>query len=105
MSRLNAEYWDSRYAANQIGWDAGGPTTPFVEFAKSISNKEARILIPGCGHAYEGEMLHNLGFTNVTLLDFSELARTNFLERVPTFNADRFIVGDFFAHVVDFRWL
>lgn len=98
MSKLSAQYWEYRYQANQIGWDTGAPTTPFVEFAKTITNKAAKILIPGCGHAYEGEMLHKLGFTNVTLLDVSELARQNFLKRIPTFPPHHFIVGDFFEH-------
>lgn len=96
MSELKPDYWNVRYAENRTGWDTGSATTPFVEYAKTIQDKDTKILIPGCGHAHEGEMLHNLGFTNVTLLDYSELARQHYLERVPTFPANRFVVGDFF---------
>ncbi len=96
MNHLNREYWNSRYANNTIGWDAGEPTTPFVSFFKTLENKQLKILIPGCGHAYEGELLFTLGFTNLTLLDVSELARENFLKRVPDFPPEHFLVGDFF---------
>lgn len=96
MGNYNSEYWNTRYVENQTGWDAGEATAPFVEYAKSLTDKDVKILIPGCGRAYEGELLHNLGFTNVTLLDYSGVARQNFLDRVPTFPSHHFLVGDFF---------
>lgn len=98
MTKLNKQYWDTRYQQHQTGWDTGAPTTPFVEFFKTLENKGLRILIPGCGHAYEGELLHQLGFKNVFLLDLSPTARNEFLARVPTFNPENFLLGDFFTH-------
>jgi thiopurine S-methyltransferase len=98
MNRFTTAYWEEKYAAQQTGWDTGGPATPFVEFFKSLSNKDLSILIPGCGRGYEGELLHTLGFKNVFLLDVTEAARQDFLARVPTFPAENFVVGDFFTH-------
>ena len=98
MNRFIAEYWEDRYQHHQTGWDTGKPTTPFVEFFKTLDDKNQRILIPGCGHAYEGELLHKLGFKQVILLDLSETAKAEFLERVPGFPAENYLIGDFFAH-------
>ncbi len=98
MNRFEADYWDQRYVDHQTGWDVGYATTPFVEYAKSLTDKTLRILIPGCGHAYEAEMLFNQGFTNITLLDYSPHAREDFLKRVPDFPSENYIIGDFFTH-------
>ena len=96
MNRFEASYWEDRYINSQTGWDVGYPTTPFVEYTKSLDDKNIQILIPGCGHAYEGEYLFNQGFHDITLLDYSEEAKLAFLERVPNFPPERFLVGDFF---------
>jgi len=98
MNRFDEQFWSNRYENLQIGWDTGGPTTPFVELFKSIEDKSIAILIPGCGYGHEGEYLFHLGFTNVTLLDVSALARNEFLKRVPNFPAEHFLLGDFFSH-------
>ena len=98
MNRFDQEFWNNRYQNLQIGWDTGGPTTPFVELFKSITDKSISIFIPGCGYGHEGEYLFNLGFKNVTLLDVSPLARKAFLDRVSKFPEDHFINGDFFSH-------
>jgi hypothetical protein len=98
MNRFKAPYWDTRYAQQNTGWDVGYPTTPLVTFAGSIANKELRILIPGCGHAYEGEYFFKAGFKNITLLDYSPQARTDFLKRVPEFPEENYVIGDFFNH-------
>ena len=102
MNRFKSAYWDLRYQSHTTGWDVGQPTTPFVEFAKTLSDKKTRILIPGCGHAYEGEYLFNAGFKNITLLDYSPHARADFLKRLPDFPAQNFIIGDFFTHTGEY---
>lgn len=98
MNRFTTTYWEERYQAHRTGWDAGTSTTPFVEFFKKLSDPELKILIPGCGRAYEGELLHTLGFKNVVLLDVSPTARLEFLQRVPTFPIENYVLGDFFSH-------
>lgn len=98
MKKLNATYWEENYKNNQTGWDVGGPTQPFVKYFQSLKNKDIRIFIPGCGHAYEAELLFNLGFFNITLLDFSPTARKHFLNRVPNFPKTQYLLGDVFTH-------
>jgi thiopurine S-methyltransferase len=92
---LNNNYWNQRYQTNQTGWDIGYPSPSFLEYFKNI-NRNSKLLIPGCGNSYEGEALHQLGFNNITLLDFAETSKENFIKRYPTFPSEQFIVGDFF---------
>lgn len=92
---LDDQYWNNKYQVNETGWDIGYPSPSFVEYFKEI-DKNSKILIPGCGHSYEGEALHKMGFTNITLLDFAETSKANFLKRYPDFPEHQFIVGDFF---------
>ncbi len=94
---LNAEYWDERYVEKTWGWDIGYASPALVEYATLHDTDEA-IFIPGCGHAYEAEALWKKGFRNITLMDFSPTAKSNFLQRVPDFPEEQFKVGDFFEH-------
>lgn len=93
---LNAEFWNSRYAEKETGWDIGYPSTPLKEYIDQLKNKALRILIPGCGNAYEAEYLHQQGFTNVTLIDLAPLAIETFSKKVPDFPKRNLIIGDFF---------
>ena len=97
MDILDKEYWDTRYQNQETGWDIGYPNPAITRYFESV-DKDAKILIPGCGNAYEGEALFKMGFSDITLLDFSPESRKNFLERVPDFPADNYIIGDFFSH-------
>jgi len=99
MNRFTAEYWQERYDAQQTGWDAGAPTMPFVAFFDTLQDKNIRILIPGCGRAYEGELLWNMGFKNVWLIDLAAAAKDEFMNRVPSFPAQQFLVEGFFGHI------
>lgn len=94
--QLDQQFWNNRYLENQTGWDIGYPSTPLKEYIDQLENKDLRILIPGCGNAYEAEYLHQQGFTNVTLVDLAPLAIEKFKEKVPDFPHDKLIVGDFF---------
>lgn len=98
MIMLDKAFWDEKYKANRMGWNIGYPSTPLATFMDSWSNKEAHILIPGAGNAYEAEYLHQKGFTNVFVLDWSRWALEGFHERVPDFPVDHLISEDFFAH-------
>lgn len=102
MNRFKADYWEERYKAQQTGWDAGAPTTPFVDFFKFYKNELAKILIPGCGRAYEGELLWRSGFRNVWLLDLAPSAKEAFLERVPDFPENQFLLEGFFDHTATY---
>ena len=94
---LDAEYWDSRYRGDQLGWDIGYPSTPLQTYIDQLTDKEIRILIPGGGNSYEAEYLFNQGFKNVFVVDVAETTKGNFLKRVPKFPEGQFLVQDFFT--------
>ena len=98
MLNTDKEYWNSKYIANQTGWDIGEVSTPIKEYIDQIDNKEVDILIPGCGNAWEGEYLTNQGFGNAHLIDISDEAISRFQRRVPYFPAHKIYNEDFFTH-------
>jgi SAM-dependent methyltransferase len=96
--KLDDKFWNDRYLNNDIGWDIGKVSTPIKEYIDQIKTKELKILIPGCGNAYEAEYLLQLGFKHVFLIDLSPNALNHFLERVPSFPKNQLICADFFKH-------
>jgi methyl halide transferase len=95
---FDQKYWTERYQSGQTGWDAGTITTPIKEYIDQISDRELRILIPGCGMGYEAEYLFAQGFRNVFVLDISEEPLIAFSKRVPGFPVEQLLCGDFFEH-------
>lgn len=93
---LSDTFWDNRYQSNDIGWDIGYISTPLKEYFDQLTDKNARILIPGGGNSYEAEYLHQKGFDNIFVVDFSKTALSNLKERVPDFPSDHLIQNDFF---------
>jgi methyl halide transferase len=71
MDFLSPEYWESRYREEQTGWDIGKPSTPLEAFIDGIHQKDASILIPGCGNSYEAEYFIEQGFTKITVIDIA----------------------------------
>jgi methyl halide transferase len=90
------DFWNERWNSNDIAWDMGSPSTPLKEYIDTIENKNRKILIPGCGNAYEAEYLHEKGFHRVYIIDFAEKALKEFSNRVPSFPKDHLLCGDFF---------
>ena len=66
------EFWDHRFAAKVTPWDAGGVPLELADYATSLTTA-ARVLVPGCGSAYEAGYLAAHG-AQVTALDFSAAA-------------------------------
>ena len=95
---LDRAYWENRYTENRTGWDIGYASTPLVSYFDQLPDKHISILIPGCGNAYEAAHLHQNGFDNVYILDWSRQALEAFLERTPGFPKHHLICDDFFAH-------
>lgn len=95
---LNTDYWHRRYKDNQTGWDIGHPSPPIIDYANQLQNKHLKILIPGCGNAYEAEYLFKAGFSNVYVLDFVQSTLDLFKERVPDFPEYQLICKDFFEY-------
>lgn len=98
MTENNQEYWTKRYIEGDIGWDIGAASTPLTSYFEQLSNKNIKILIPGAGNSYEAEYLHTHGFTNVHILDISEIPLQNFTQRNPTFPSAHVHCQDFFKH-------
>lgn len=96
--KLDKDFWGSRYKTGETGWDIGYPSTPIKEYIDQLTDKNIKILIPGCGKAYEAEYLFQQGFNNVYLIDLTEKAFEAFKTRVPDFPQEHLIVGDFFEH-------
>ncbi len=96
-SILDDRYWTERYAEKKTGWDIGKPSTPLKEYIDQITDKSIRILIPGCGNAYEAEYLVQKGFTKLTLIDISELLVNN-LRLKFSGKTIRILHEDFFLH-------
>jgi len=96
--KLDKTYWNNRYKENEIGWDIGTISPPLKAYFNQLANKELKIIIPGCGNAYEAEYLVENGFKNVFLVDVSPLALESFSQRVPHFPKENLICDDFFNH-------
>lgn len=67
-----AEFWDQRFRAGVTPWNAGGVPAELAPFAAAARGRR-RVLIPGCGHAWEAGALAACGW-QVTALDFSPAA-------------------------------
>jgi SAM-dependent methyltransferase len=95
---FNKDYWNDKYLHGTTGWDIGYVSTPLKEYFDQLTNKELRILIPGCGNAYEAEYLVKLGFKNVFLIDWSDIALNNFKKKVHHIPNNHLFCEDFFEH-------
>ena len=94
------QYWDTRYQTKQTGWDIGHVATPLKEYFDQLNDKQASILIPGCGNAYEATYLLQKGFTNITLVDISQILVDNLRETLKKYldKGLRIECQDFFEH-------
>ncbi|WP_197722121.1 hypothetical protein [Sulfuriflexus mobilis] len=97
-SEHNQQYWEERYNAGETGWDIGDISTPLKAYIDQLQNKDLKILIPGCGNAYEVEYLYKQGFANVHAMELTQKPFENLLRRMPDFPTQQLIHGDFFAH-------
>ena len=95
---LSKDFWNNRYVEKNTGWDMGTVSPPLKVYFDQLQNKKAKILIPGCGNSHEAEYLHDSGFKDVFVLDYSPLAIDNFRKRVPSFPVANAICEDFFQH-------
>ncbi len=64
-------YWDQRWRNGETQWDIHGISPAIQDYINTIENKNSKILIPGCGNAYEAKYFLMHGFTDITLVDIS----------------------------------
>ncbi|NML23368.1 methyltransferase domain-containing protein [Pseudoflavitalea sp. G-6-1-2] len=97
---FDADFWDDQYKQQKQGWDIGYPSTPLKEYIDQLTDKNIRILIPGCGNGYEAEYLMQQGFQHLTVIDISSVLTAQLAERLKTYagNSLNIITGDFFEH-------
>lgn len=95
---MNRDYWNERYAKGQTGWDLGTASPPLEEYIKQLTNKDLKILLPGCGNGYEALLMAELGFTNLTVLDIAPLAVEQLQNRLRNYQTVRILCEDFFTH-------
>jgi SAM-dependent methyltransferase len=95
---LDQNYWDNQYQANATGWDLGQVSPPIKTYIDTIENKDAKILIPGCGNTYEAEYLLQLGFTNITVIDIAPTLVENLKQKFANNKNIIVVLDDFFEH-------
>lgn len=93
---LDPTYWNDRYNNNQIQWDIHTISTPLKMYFDQITDKNLRILIPGCGNAHEAIYLHQCGFTDVYICDWAIKPLRDFSKKHQNFPKDHIIHADFF---------
>ena len=98
MEDINShQYWEQRYAENNTQWDIGYPSTPIAAYIDSITDKNTKILIPGCGNAYEAKYILEQGFENLTLIDIATQPVQKLKNALKDFGTKvRIMEGDFF---------
>ena len=88
------EFWDQRFRTGVTPWDAGRVPNALQAFVAAYRGPR-RVLVPGCGSAWEARYLADRGW-DVTAVDFS----TEAIARARTTlgpHAARVLHADFFA--------
>ena len=94
---MDSKYWSVRYQNKETGWDLGATSPPLIEIFKTI-DKTAKILIPGCGNAYEASFLFNKGYKNVFIIDIAIEPLREFELNNVNFPKQQILHEDYFAH-------
>ncbi|MEJ5994501.1 methyltransferase domain-containing protein [Pedobacter sp. Du54] len=97
-NKLGQSFWNTRWENNQTGWDIGIASPAITTYMEQYPDKDAAILIPGCGNAHEGQWLLKNGFTNITLIDIAPKAVAQLKEKYDKNPEIKVILGDFFEH-------
>lgn len=92
------DFWDERYVSGNTGWDIGYASTPIVSYIDGIKNKNMKILIPGCGNAYEAVYFVENGFNDVTLIDISPVITNRLKTKFGNDKNISILNSDFFEH-------
>ncbi len=91
-----SEFWDLRYQADFVPWDAGRAPAGLRAFVAGSAAPRS-VLVPGCGSAWDVRFLAEAGW-DVTGLDFSAEAVAA-ARRVLGAHAGRVRQGDVFAPI------
>ncbi len=98
IGALDANYWSNRYDAGTASWDLGEVSPPLKNYIDQLTNKNIRMLIPGCGNTHEADYLLKLGFTDITVIDIAPALVAQLKEKYKENSNIKIILGDFFKH-------
>ncbi len=99
---LGKDFWDNQYMSKITNWDLGEVSPPLKKYIDQLSDKNIRILIPGCGNTYEAAYLLEKGFTNITVIDISPTLVEKIQRKFSGNSSIKIILGDFFEHVGEY---
>jgi len=91
------EFWELRYGAHFAPWDAGKVPVQLLAFVRSSPPR--RVLVPGCGSAWDVRCFAEHGW-DVTGIDFSAAAVREARKVLGSYR-DRVREADFFAPIVE----
>lgn len=94
---LNATYWNDRHEKGETGWDIKMVSPPLKAYFDAPVQPLGRILIPGCGQAYEAEYLLEKGISTLTVLDFAPALAEVLTQRLHGTPVE-VVCDDIFAH-------
>lgn len=95
---LDEKYWESKWQNEETGWDIGQSCPAIEAYIQQHQNLAVKILIPGCGNAYEADFLWNSGYRNITVLDFAPKAADYLREKFNGKEGIEVICENFFDH-------
>ncbi|KXU90740.1 thiopurine S-methyltransferase [Paraburkholderia monticola] len=93
------EFWNERFERHFLPWDQAGVPSSFRAFAER--HRDAAVLIPGCGSAYEAVWLAHQG-NRVRAIDFSPAAVSAAREQLGAQHASLVEQADFFTYAPPF---
>ncbi len=89
------DFWDIHYREGRIPWDAGGVPRALRDYVTGTPSP-GRVLVPGCGSAYEGRFFAEAGF-DVLAIDFSPAAVKMARQTLEPWR-EAVALGDFFSY-------
>lgn len=99
---LDQKFWNERYLLNETGWDLAQVSPPLKAYIDQLTNKNLRILIPGCGNSYEAEYLLQNGFTDITIIDIAPALVNRLKSKFQSNQYVEIVLGDFFTHKAEY---
>lgn len=99
MNALDKDFWTKRYETGETGWDAARPTPILEQYILQLRSNDLSVLIPGCGRAWEADVLLEKGIFNLTLADISEAPFVDVRKRLKEkkMPEPQIFIGDFFS--------
>lgn len=73
MESARPEFWEQRYRAGRLPWDAGGVPPALAAFLERLGPGARQVLVPGCGSGYEVKAFLTAG-GRVCAIDFAPAA-------------------------------